>query len=51
MNYKSHPTAIIDEGAEIGDNSIIGACSQVRAHVDKNEIWYGSPAKFYKNNE
>ncbi len=38
-------------GFSIGDNSIIGACSQVRANVGNNEIWYGSPAKFYKNNE
>ncbi len=35
----------------IGDNSIIGACSQVRANVPSNQIWYGSPAKFYKENE
>jgi len=38
-------------GFSIGNNSIIGACSQVRAHVGENEIWYGSPAKFYKINE
>tara|TARA_B100001057_G_C22575738_1_gene842973 strand:- start:38 stop:523 length:486 start_codon:yes stop_codon:yes gene_type:complete len=38
-------------GFSIGDNSIIGACSQVRANVGKNEIWYGSPAKFFKKNE
>jgi UDP-3-O-[3-hydroxymyristoyl] glucosamine N-acyltransferase len=38
-------------GFSIGDNAIIGACSQVRAHVGANEIWYGSPAKFYKKNE
>lgn len=38
-------------GFSIGNNSIIGACSQVRAHVGENEIWYGSPAKFYKDNE
>ena len=38
-------------GFSIGNNSIIGACSQVRAHVGENEFWYGSPAKFYKDNE
>jgi len=38
-------------GFSIGNNSIIGACSQVRADVGENEIWYGSPAKFYKKNE
>lgn len=37
-------------GFSIGDNSIIGACSQVRSDVPDNEIWYGSPAKFYKKN-
>jgi len=35
-------------GFKIGDNSIIGACSQVRADIPENEIWYGSPAKFFK---
>lgn len=38
-------------GFSIGANAIIGACSQVRAHVGENEIWYGSPAKFYKKHE
>jgi acetyltransferase-like isoleucine patch superfamily enzyme len=38
-------------GFSIGDNSIIGACSQVRSDVPANEIWYGSPAKFFKRNE
>ena len=35
----------------IGDDSIIGACSQVRADVGDNEIWFGSPAKFFKKND
>lgn len=38
-------------GFSIGNNSIIGACSQVRSDVGNNEIWYGSPAKFFKHNE
>jgi UDP-2-acetamido-3-amino-2,3-dideoxy-glucuronate N-acetyltransferase len=38
-------------GFSIRDGAIIGACSQVRAHVPANEIWYGSPAKFFKKNE
>ena len=38
-------------GFTIGENAIIGACSQVRANVGPNEIWYGSPAKFFKKNE
>jgi len=35
-------------GFSIKNNSIIGACSQVRSNVPDNEIWYGNPAKFYK---
>ena len=35
-------------GILIGENSEIGACSQVRKNVPPNEIWYGNPAKFYK---
>ena len=37
-------------GFSVGDNSIIGACSQVRSDVPSNEIWYGNPAKFSKTN-
>ncbi len=37
-------------GASIGKNSIIGACSQVRVKVGDNEVWFGNPAKFYRNN-
>lgn len=37
-------------GFSIGNNSIIGACSQVRCNIPDNEIWYGSPAKFFKKN-
>ena len=35
-------------GYKIGQNCIIGACSQVRSNIPDNEIWYGSPAKFHK---
>ena len=38
-------------GFSIGKNCIIGACSQVRSHIPDNEIWFGSPAKYFKNNE
>ena len=38
-------------GFSIGDNCIIGAYSQVRADVPSGEIWFGSPAKFFKKNE
>ena len=37
-------------GFSIGENCIIGACSQVRSHVKDNEIWYGNPAKLFKKN-
>lgn len=38
-------------GFSIGKNAIIGANSQVRSNVGDNEIWFGNPAKFFKNNE
>ena len=36
-------------GFNIEDGAIIGACSQVRSNVGKDEVWYGNPAKFFKN--
>jgi UDP-2-acetamido-3-amino-2,3-dideoxy-glucuronate N-acetyltransferase len=39
---------MIMPGLVIGENSVIGACSQVRHNVPDNEIWYGSPAKYFK---
>lgn len=38
-------------GVNIGENAEIGACSQVRHDVPDNEIWYGSPAKFFKKRD
>jgi UDP-2-acetamido-3-amino-2,3-dideoxy-glucuronate N-acetyltransferase len=35
-------------GVTVGENSEIGACSQVRYDVPDNEVWYGNPAKFFK---
>ena len=35
-------------GVTVGINSEIGACSLVRNNIPDNEIWYGTPAKFYK---
>jgi len=35
----------------IGHNSIIGAGSIVTKDVPDNQIWYGNPAKFIKENE
>ncbi|MCB0487333.1 MAG: hypothetical protein KDC99_02590 [Cyclobacteriaceae bacterium] len=42
---------VIMPSVTVGVNSEIGACSQVRHDVPDNEIWYGSPAKFYKKVE
>ena len=38
-------------GVNIGENSEIGACSQVRHDVPDNEVWYGNPARFFKKRE
>ena len=35
-------------GLTMGENSEIGACSQVRTDVPDNEVWYGNPAKFFR---
>ena len=40
---------MIMPGVMVGENSVVGACSQVRKDIPDNEIWYGNPAKFYKN--
>jgi acetyltransferase-like isoleucine patch superfamily enzyme len=33
------------KGTKIGENSVIGACSNVLQDVPKNEVWAGIPAK------
>jgi UDP-2-acetamido-3-amino-2,3-dideoxy-glucuronate N-acetyltransferase len=38
-------------GFSIGSNCIIGASSQIRSEIPDNEIWFGTPAKFFKINE
>ena len=38
-------------GFNIGKNSVIGACSQVRSDVGDNEVWFGNPAKFFKKHD
>ena len=35
-------------GCRIGNNAVIGACSQVRSDVGEGEVWYGNPAKLFK---
>jgi len=36
-------------GVTVGENSEIGACSQVRRDVPPNEVWYGCPATYYRD--
>lgn len=38
-------------GFSIGENCIIGACSQIRNDIPNNEIWFGNPAKLLKINK
>lgn len=38
-------------GITIGKNSIVGACSLIRESVKDNEVWFGSPGRFYKFNK
>ena len=47
-NSKFGANVVILPAVTIGENVEIGACSQVRHDVPNNEIWYGSPAKFYR---
>ena len=35
----------------IGENAEIGACSQVRKDVPDNQVWFGTPAKYYRESE
>lgn len=37
-------------GMNIGKGAVVGACSQVRDHIGPQEVWFGNPAKFFKNN-
>ncbi len=33
-------------GVEVGDNSVVGACSLVTKNIPSGEVWGGVPAKF-----
>jgi len=41
--------SVIMPGVEIGEGAVIGSNSLVNRNVSSNEVWIGSPAKFYKN--
>ena len=38
-------------GFRIGNGAVIGACSQVRSDVGDNEVWFGNPAKQFKQRD
>src|SRR5690606_33970347 len=40
---------VIMPAVTIGENAEIGACSQVRKDVPDNEVWFGMPAKYYRD--
>jgi sugar O-acyltransferase (sialic acid O-acetyltransferase NeuD family) len=42
--------SVILEGVKVGDNSIVGAGSVVTKNVPSNEVVYGNPAKFVREN-
>ena len=42
------PNAVIDNGCEIGDDSIVGSSSLVRSNFPKNSTIIGSPAKLLR---
>lgn len=39
---------VLMPGLTVGENAVIGACSQVRKDVPDNEVWFGIPARFYR---
>jgi len=41
--------SVILPGITIGENSLIGAGSVVTKNIPSNEIWFGNPARPYKN--
>ena len=42
------PNVVIDNGCEIGDDSIVGSSSLVRSNFPKNSVIIGSPAKLLR---
>jgi UDP-3-O-[3-hydroxymyristoyl] glucosamine N-acyltransferase len=44
-------SVVIMPAVTIGENAEIGACSQVRHDVPDNQVWFGIPAKYYRDVE
>jgi acetyltransferase-like isoleucine patch superfamily enzyme len=44
-------SVVIMPSVTIGENAEIGACSQVRKDVPDNQVWFGTPAKYYRESE
>ena len=47
-NCKIGAHTVIFPDVTIGKNSLIGANSLVNRSIPDNEVWFGSPARFYK---
>lgn len=43
--------SVLHHGITIGDNSVTGSLAFVNKNIPANEVWLGSPAKFYKKND
>lgn len=42
-------SVVIMPSVTVGENSEVGACSQVRKDVPDNQVWFGIPAKYYRD--
>lgn len=42
-------SVVVMPAVTIGENSEIGACSQVRKDVPDNQVWFGIPAQYYRD--
>ena len=42
-------SVVIMPSVTIGENAEVGACSQVRKDVPNNQVWFGIPAKYYRD--
>ena len=44
------PNSVVENGCEIGDNSIVGTSSLVRNNFPSNSVIIGTPAKLVRTN-